>query len=377
MKRNPKLMILTAGYGDGHLQAARSLQQRFQREGIAQVPVIDLMKEAYPLMNMIVNSLYIKSTKSYQLGLDYYGWSYYMTRDTKPDGAWSKCFNILGKKKLSAIVGQERPHAIINTFPFGAAPEIGQPIGIPTFTIVTDYALHARWIHPDTRKYYVATDELKAELMAKGCAGEQVMVSGIPIRQAFYEAGPHAGTLPEPFDPAKKTVLMSAGSYGVLTHFEKVIGALKDRAECQIIVVCGRNHKLEQRLKLLYGDNPNIRIFGFVERMHELMGASSCIVTKAGGLTLTEALSLQLPIFIYKPFPGQEKENALYLSGKGAASIANTTEELISQLLRFLSEDQVAERMKRSMLPLRKPHATDVIARDVLQTIESEALMPV
>jgi processive 1,2-diacylglycerol beta-glucosyltransferase len=366
-------MILTASYGDGHLQASRALKQRFLHQGIDQVQIVDLMKEAHPLLNTITTSLYVKSTQTSKFGLNYYGWSYYVTRDSKQDGTWSKYFNLLGKKKLKEMIDQERPDAIINTFPFGAAPEIGRQLGIPTFTVVTDYALHARWIHPDTDKYYVATEELKAEMMCKGLTSGQIEVSGIPIRQAFYDISPTKNSFLERMDPSKKIVLILAGSYGVLKNIEEMVSSLLIKDACQLAVVCGRNQKLEHRLNLLYAGNSNVHIFGFIENIHELMAVSSCIVTKAGGLTLSEALVLQVPIFIFKPFAGQEKENAIFLSQKGVASISHNTDELAAQILHILSNESYAQEIKYRMASFQKGAASDLIVRDILQTIERSA----
>jgi processive 1,2-diacylglycerol beta-glucosyltransferase len=374
MTQSRRLIILTASYGDGHLQAARSLKQSFLKHGIHDVKIIDLMKEAHPVLNTITTSLYVKSTHASQYGLDYYGWSYYITRDTKPDSTLNKYFNYLGKKKLKAIIDRERPDAMINTFPFGAAPEIGRFLEIPTFTVVTDFALHSRWIHPNTDKYYVATDELRAEMISKGFAPEQIEVSGIPVRQAFYEVSSANHAFRHKLNSGKKNVLISAGSYGVLKNIDDMVNSLM-KADCQIMVVCGRNWKLEQRLKKLYAGNSNVHIFGYVENIHELMALSSCIVTKAGGLTLSEALTLNLPIFIFKPFGGQEKENALYLSQKGVAIISRSTDELEAQILQFLADESVSRDIKRRMASFQKEAAADFIAKDVIRSLKREALL--
>ncbi|MFC0211706.1 glycosyltransferase [Paenibacillus chartarius] len=380
MKRSPKLMILTASYGEGHIQAARSLQQRLYSEGMKDVSIIDLMKEAHPLLHSITSTLYLKSTKSSKYGLDYYGWTYYMTRDTKPDGTWGKAFNYLGRKKLKEIVELERPDAIINTFPFGAAPELGREHGIPTFTIVTDYALHARWFHPDTYKYYVGAPELRLEMALKGFKPERIEVSGIPVREAFHQTASIPAVrsgITERFDKEKKLVLISAGSYGVLHHLDQMIYTLLEAGGCQLAVVCGRNEKLRQRLEATHGYHPHVHIFGFVDRIHELMAASSCIVTKAGGLTLTEALTLRLPIFIYKPFRGQEKENALFLQAKGAASIALSADDLAAQILQFLADPEIGRAMKRGMSFLPSGSAAETIVKDVIRSLESRLLQSV
>jgi processive 1,2-diacylglycerol beta-glucosyltransferase len=377
MKSISRIMILTASYGDGHIQAANALKQRLLFHGIRKVNIIDLMKEAYPLLNTITRTIYEKSTQTPAFGLDYYGWSYYLTRDSKQDGPWNKYFNLLGKKKLKEFIDLERPDAIINTFPFGAAQEAGRHMDIPTFTVVTDYALHSRWIHPDVQKYYVATEELKAELMNKGLAAGQVEVSGIPIRQAFQAISESRNTFHEILDPNKQTVLISAGSYGVFKHIEQMAEALVTKGNCQIAVVCGRNKKLQNKLSRLFSNHPNIHIFGFIERMHELMAVSSCILTKAGGLTLTESITMQLPIFIFKPLAGQEKENASFLAQKGVASISQSPKELENQLLQFLLNQTYAEQIKSKMAALRKEASADFIAKNVIQAIFSGALQPV
>jgi processive 1,2-diacylglycerol beta-glucosyltransferase len=117
-----------------------------------------------------------------------------------------------------------------------------------------------------------------------------------------------------------------------------------------------------------YGLEPNVSIYGFVENVHQLMAVSSCIIAKAGGLTLSEALALQVPVFIYRPFAGQEKENAVFLSKEGAAYISQHVEELALQISRFLSEPDLAEVMKRHMRRLHKKFASDAIARDILHS---------
>ncbi|TVY07033.1 hypothetical protein FPZ49_26095 [Paenibacillus cremeus] len=111
--------------------------------------------------------------------------------------------------------------------------------------------------------------------------------------------------------------------------------------------------------------------------MQELMALSSRIVAKAGGLTLTEALTLSLPVFIYKPFGGQEKENALFFQSKGIARISYSVQELEEQLLTFLSDEAYAKAMQLRMTPLRKVNAADRIVEDILQTMNQQLLLPV
>jgi processive 1,2-diacylglycerol beta-glucosyltransferase len=248
---------------------------------------------------------------------------------------------------------------------------------IPTFTVLTDYALHARWVHPRTDKYYVATNELKAELLTKGFEYEQIEVTGIPIRTTFYQVSKTDNSFMRLLDPLKKTVMIAGGAYGVLGEIEEMANSLLSRADCQLAIVCGRNKKMEYNLRGTFAGINNVHIFGFVENIQELMAVSSCIVTKAGGLTLSEALTLLLPVFIFKPFGGQEKENALFFLSKGIAMVSNSNKELEEHIIRFLSDDVYTKEMKMRMTPLRKEHAADNIAKDILLTISHKLLQPV
>jgi processive 1,2-diacylglycerol beta-glucosyltransferase len=375
--RNPRILILTAKFGDGHLQASRALKQSFLDQGIEDVKVIDLLKEAHPVLNGISRKLYITSTRTSNYGLDYYGWSYYFTRNNKYNRSWNRYFNYLGHKKLKEIIHEVQPDAIINVFPFGVAPEIAYDMDIPTFTVLTDYALHARWVHPRTDKYYVATNELKAELLTKDFENEQIEVTGIPIRAAFYNVSNTDNSYKKLLDPSKKTVMITAGAYGIMSELESMVNSLLSRADYQYAIVCGRNKKMESNLRETFAGYDHVHIFGFVENIQELMAAASCIVTKAGGLTISEALTLLLPVFIYKPLGGQEKENALFFQSRGIAKISSTLQELEEDIVSFLADDDSAKEMRMRMAALRKEHAAEHIAKDIVLTISNKMLQQV
>ncbi|OXM87997.1 MGDG synthase family glycosyltransferase [Paenibacillus rigui] len=367
---NPRVLILTASYGNGHIQASQAIQQQFIKQGVDQVSVIDLMKEGHPFLNKITTSLYKKSPQSSRIGLDYYGWSYYLTRETKHTALFNRSMQALGRKKLTEVIHQIRPDAVVNAFPFGAAPEVCSTLGIQNFTVITDYALHSTWIHPYVDKYYVATDDLKEDIISKGFAKDRVKVSGIPIRKDFDELS--SGRAASVKQAHKKTVLVMAADSGAVSYIEEMLQVLLFMGEYRVVVVCGRNEKLKQRLEIQFAAYFNLEVLGYIENIHELMSLSSCIITKAGGLTLTEAIALRLPIFIYRPYAGQERENALYLTSRGVASMSNNVEELSAQIRFVLSNPGLIEAIKSRMVSLQRKHASALIVSDIIQSIDQQ-----
>ena len=120
-------------------------------------------------------------------------------------------------------------------------------------------------------------------------------------------------------------------------------------ASVQVIVVCGRDEKLYRSLDSVMAEGKNTMIrFGFVSNVEELMGASDVIITKAGGLTVSEALTKRLPLVIFKPIPGQEEENAAFLEGIGAGITAKDEETLESVLIRLMDRPELLKKMSKA-----------------------------
>jgi len=115
----------------------------------------------------------------------------------------------------------------------------------------------------------------------------------------------------------------------------------------------------------------NLMVFGFTENIHELYKISTCMITKSGGITLSEALAVQLPLIIYKPVPGQEKENALYFEKKGAAFIANNADEIVNRTLDLIGNHTILTAMRKNMKKMYNKSSSEIIVEDVVESVES------
>jgi processive 1,2-diacylglycerol beta-glucosyltransferase len=366
MDRDSRILIIYSTFGDGHLQAANAVKQQLVAQGISRIHMIDLMAEAHPYWNAISRFCYIKSSAWFP---SLYGLSYRLTNGTRPDGIFNRMIHSIGKRKLLEVVERIQPDAVIHTFPFLAMEQLirKRAIHIPTFTVITDYVLHSRWIHQGTQHYFIATDRLKREMMAAGISEQKISVTGIPIRETFDAPVQSESSFAKfGLDPRKKHVLIVAGAFGVLAHVRKMVAAVLDQTEYDLILVCGRNSGLENRMKASYDNESRVHILGYVDQMDELMGAAFCLLTKAGGITLTEALSKSLPTIVYRPIAGQEEGNAAVLSDAGAIRIANRLED-VTDILNQLQENTYLQRLVMAMKSIYKPGAASAVATEILQ----------
>ncbi|MCD9021481.1 MGDG synthase family glycosyltransferase [Cohnella silvisoli] len=372
MEPNTRILIIYSTFGEGHVQAANAIKQQFISQGIQQIYMLDLMAEAHPYWNAVTRYCYLTSSA---LCPSLYGLSYNWSNRLEPDRMFNRWLHSFGKRKLREVIRRVQPDAVIHTFPYLAAEQLGLEMAspLPTFTVITDYVLHSRWVHPNTKHYFVATESLKCELIGAGVNGKRISVTGIPIRAAFENSFQQEDLFGKyKLDPSKKYVLIVAGAFGVLAHVRKLAAAILEDTDYDLILVCGRNQRLANRMAAQYGSHSRIHIFGYVNQLEELMGLSSCMLTKAGGITLTEALSMALPVIVYRPLPGQEKGNADRLSEAGAIQIADHVREVTNRLNQ-LQQPYHLQRMLHAMKSLYKSEAARSVASEVLQFTYSYA----
>ncbi|EFM10358.1 Monogalactosyldiacylglycerol synthase [Paenibacillus curdlanolyticus YK9] len=389
--RCPKLLIVYASYGEGHLQAARAIAEALELQGIASgcIKLVDLLAESNPLINQVSRRVY---HSSYTRMPALYGWVYDRTRPMKHDSLLGGWLHAFGRDKLRRILAAEQPDAVVYTFPMFAASakRRGSPAHVPTSAVITDFDLHRRWVHPCVDRYYVATEDLKLELISLGIAAQRIIVSGIPIKRGFtgltadhdYKQADRTALYRRYNLPSERPiVLLMAGAQGVMPDIAAVCDALLQEPNLTIALICGRNAQLAEAMRTRYtagtsdvpdpDRSPNdivtrIHIFDYVDTIHELMLLADCLVTKPGGLTLSEGLAAGLPILLYRPVPGQEKNNALYLQNKGAATIASNPDELRRAAAALLHHPQTLLQSRAASRALGRSNAANMIALDIL-----------
>ena len=220
-------------------------------------------------------------------------------------------------------------------------------------------------------RYYVATDGTEKELLKLNVEKQKVKKFGIPIAEKFDDKMDVEQWLEDnKLFIDKKTVLLYAGAFGVSTDFSKLIGKilLKNR-DTQVVVICGKNSALKHKLEIDYAEQEMVKILGYTENMREWMQTADVLITKAGGVTISEALASNIPLILFNPVPGQEMENAIYFRKNGMAKIAKNLEEVLACLEELFFEDNI-KKIKYNMTKNYLPHASYNICKDIMGILE-------
>ncbi|WP_251563971.1 MGDG synthase family glycosyltransferase [Paenibacillus pasadenensis] len=350
-----RILVLTGTLGDGHNQAARAIAEAAVGAAPdAEVQVVDYMKWTHPKLHAVGRFFYMQGIKGLP---SVYG---YLYRATKEENRLSSLFKQLRTfriERMLELLEEMRPTVVVSTFPAAAAAmshlKLNGLTDVPAVTVLTDYARHSYWIHPGTDRYIVGAEPIREALIAQGVNPGQIVASGIPIRPHFGQShNRKALCLKYGLDASLPSILVMGGGDGLIGR--SVMRLLEESSmlpRAQFIIVCGRNDRLRRQLESRLGElqgGHRVLLTGFVPYVHELMAVADVMVTKPGGLTVSEALAQELPMILFKPIPGQEQENSAYLAGLGAALQAGSRSELQERLRQVLAHPSLRERLRRN-----------------------------
>lgn len=389
-----RVLILSATTGGGHMSAANALKACITKNDPKnQVFLEDTLQWISPTLNKAVTEGYVYlATKTPKM----YG-NMYKTTD-KDDTALTKVVNVATNqisRRLLPLIEKTNPDIIITTHSFSTEMvsmlKEDNVIDIPLVSIITDFAPHKTYLQYGVDSYIVSSNEMVSDMVERGIDRVKIYPYGIPIGEQFFEEYDKKKLLEEEgFDPNLKTVLIMAGSFGVtdiLKIYHNIVAVKKD---FQIIVITGKNEKLYETFDrylskiilknaLIEDGNNNARrlktvkhprkpkpskptkLLYFTDQVAKYMHISDIIVTKPGGLTVSESIASHLPMAIYKPIPGQEEQNADFLVSKNMAVRLIKGKECTQTVENLLDDNGVLEQMKQDTLKLYKGNSAENI----------------
>ncbi len=376
----PRIAILHATAGSGHKSAAVAIARALHALAPdAQVRDVDALVFASRFYRTSYSQGYnAMAQRAPQLwGALYALWA--QDRFNKSARPAREALDRLALRGLVRVVERDRPDAIVCThfLPVEALyPIRGKGrLKVPLHVVITDFAAHPAWAYPYVDRYFVSNDEVADGLVSFGVPRERIQVSGIPVDPRFaLTTGREEVRARFGLDQERPLVLVMGGGGGVgpMAELAEKLAALASGP--QVMVLCGTNESLKAKVEALpAAASGRVRAMGFTTHVDLLLEAADLIVSKAGGLTCSEALIKHTPLVVFKPTPGQEVENARFLEAGGAAVHADSLETVAATVARWLDDPEALRRAQENCARLAKPHAARDIATAVLASIQAGA----
>lgn len=361
-----KVLILTASTGEGHNQAANSISENFESRGY-EVIKNDFLKSS----SKMLDSIFVKGYEILaSIFPKIYGISYKLTDRPLNNKIMSLIF-LFTKRKILNIINDINPDVILLTHPY-AVSLIGslkrKGLNIPIISIVTDFKAHSTYIDDSIDIYITGSEFTKDSLIEKGIDSKKIFPYGIPVKDEFLSKVP--GILSTK-DKDYFNILLMSGSMGLKNISYVLKELLNNPHKLRITVVCGNNKELKDKLSTEYKNRikgKKLHILGFSNDISSLMDYSDLIITKPGGLTITEAINKTLPIIIPFCIPGQEMQNTEFLTSNGYALYVDNLLELNLTVDKLIDNPYLLEKMRIKLSNLASTYSNEKIV-DIADSI--------
>ena len=376
-----KILIFYGSYGGGHLSAAKSIESCFKTEynNEIEIQTVDCIEYINKYINKVSTGAYKELAKKAP-------WAWKQVYKRSQNGALSHISNTTNRMmshKLNQLIKEFNPDLIVSTHPFStqmcAILKKRGKINCKLATILTDYHIHAQWLvlYQYTDYFFVSNDEMKSDMIAEGVDKDKIFVTGIPVSERFSEDFNKSDIYNE-FDLSedKPTVLFFAGGefgLGRNTTYMTLKALIRLYKNLQIIAISGRNPKMKKRFNELVEkthSSDRVKIIEFTNKVPEIMSISIGVITKPGGLTVTESLVSHLPILIINPIPGQEEENAEFLVNNKVAFWIKKSDNIARILKNISRHPEILDQMVENAKYLAKPYATSTICNILINHLD-------
>ncbi len=374
-----KIMLLTAATGGGHIRAANAIEQYIRENTRWEVENVDCLKAVGRLLDKTVCDSYLFMAKMAPM---LFGRLYKRTNKQNVISHLVPKLSGLFSNLLYPTIESSRPDVIITTHPFAtemvAALKSDGLVSAPLICIITDYGAHRAYIADEVDSYVVASDDMVPELMEFGVPKKKINPFGIPVHGVFFDRQDQGMLLRQlDLDPELPTLLFMAGSFGVSNIIKLYRDLAETNVKMQIIVITGRNQKLFEAFEKEIGQNPPIptRLFYFTDEVEKYMHAADLLVTKPGGLTVSEALACNLPMAVFDAIPGQEEDNANFLKTHDMCVRIEKDGNFAKEISQLLQEKKHLQAMRENCAGFDKsqsmPNMLELINRLVPMEVEA------
>ena len=339
-----KILIVYASYGSGHKSVAEYVYEYFkEHSNDLEIKIIDIMEYGNLIakLNVKMFNLCFKFQNSFSSTIGY------ELFDSKiATSPYKEIVRLLFKSDLTTDILAYKPDVLIATHFFGGIVmgKINKKYKLNTkiITIITDYASHAIWLqnHKRENAIVVSNEIVGRELLKFGVPAEKIFPFGIPLSSKFKKVDANTSKIKFKYNIKNHNLtflFFGGGSLGSSYTYGYLKEILKLKLNINIIFASGKNVKLQNRCNnYIKRENiKNVTVLGFTKDISNLLNIADVVITKPGGLSVTEALEMKTPMILIPGNGGQENHNAKFVTKnhfglrvRNARQLAKTVKKL-------------------------------------------------
>ena len=378
------ILLFYASYGSGHLSAATAIEQ-YIKENYPDAKTLKI--DCVEYINKSINKISTSAYKSIILKTPMLWGQVYklLKNDTILD--ITQFSNRFMAKKIFNLFEDFEPDLVISCHPLGGQItsflKSHKKTNCKLATVMTDFASHKQWLigKDYTDYFFVSNIEMKTSLISEGIYPNKIYVSGIPISPNFYKNYDKENIYKSlNIEKNKKNIIFfGGGSLGLSSssNIQAILASLLQATDesHQIIIISGKNQKLYNDFQKTINNTyhkSQIKLIDFTTELPELLPITSFVITKPGGLTITECISTNVPIILINPIPGQEKENAQYIADNKMGIWIKATKPTSEYFQEIFNDTKLIEEIKENQKKYSHINSTKNICDILINENKSE-----
>lgn len=285
-----------------------------------------------------------------------------------------------GAERIYQFIIREQFDGIICTHPFSAMILThilkGHSIQIKTAFVATDYTCYPGMEFCNLQHYFVPSKCLVKEFEKSGIPRANIIAAGIPVCKKMYERTDKADAKRLLGIGSKnKHLLVMCGSMGcgpiakIVKHISKRLAE-----DMELSVICGTNKQLQRKLEKKYRRNEKIHIVGYTSQMSLYMDSADLLLTKPGGISITESAVKKLPMVFVDAVAGCEQYNMDFFVKMGAAVTSDSAKELAEQSIWILESDTQRKEMEDALQNYQYLGGAEIVFKELEKEQEETEL---
>jgi processive 1,2-diacylglycerol beta-glucosyltransferase len=360
-----KVLVLAVPVGAGHMKAAKAIMQALKEIAPStNIRFENCFKWVYPLYGQVYTKIYdFAQKKALWLIRLFYGGVGVESGSSEFMYKYHKAL----ADRFPVLLREYRPDYVLCThfspgyFSALFKKDFGYKIGI----VITDYYVHPHWVNSEIDHYFIPHENLTDQIVSHGAKREQVFPYGIPIGLEL-EAGIDKAAARKRFGLSKNRIsatIMGSRVFG--GEWFEVTRELVD-FDYDLLVLCGENKEAAAKIGQLKGKS-NLKVLGMVERIHELIGTTDILITKAGGITSTEAAQAAPVLLFANSIVGLEDKNEdFFIQHNAALQISkDNAKQVMAELLQNPTK---MSKMRGNLKSIGKRRTAINIAKTIIGT---------
>ncbi|MGB8168829.1 MAG: glycosyltransferase [Chthoniobacteraceae bacterium] len=360
----PKILLLTAAYGEGHNAAARGLEAAFTELG-ADAEIVDLFA-------LTGGAVYHRSRRGY---VDLINsapkvWAaIYGLLDRLPIVTASLPFMGSMYRLLRQMLDEKQPCAVLSVYPvygYLLAQLFPQSRPFAFHTVITDsITINSVWYRCASDTFIVPNEDSAHVMQEAGVPSEKLRTLGFPVAPQFVR---ERLARPEPTSP-RVLYMINAGR----DRAPGIVRRLLAIEPIHLTVTVGRDEGLRVEIEQIAAElGKTVEIHGWTNRMPELLMTHHLLIGKAGGATVQETIAACTPMLLTQIVPGQEEGNAKLLMQNRCGALCETADALGATVERLFANRAARwQEWEQNITRLSRPDAALQIARFVLENAPS------